>query len=204
MKRTGFVIAAVLGGLFGICVGTSQAAPQTGATLAAHVCSACHGPQGNSATSAFPKLAAQGVGYIEKELHDFQSGKRVSAIMQAMAAPLTPAEIRSVAHYFSRQTIAPGFANPKLVALGQRIFRGGLPHQGVPACMACHGPAGMGNEPARYPRLAGQWSAYLYRQLQDFAHGRRKNSPHGMMNYVASHLTPAQMKAVASYLEGLH
>ncbi|MHB1543913.1 MAG: c-type cytochrome [Gammaproteobacteria bacterium] len=202
MKRIGFVIA--IAGLFWMTPGVSQAAPTLGAALAAHVCSACHGPDGNSATSAFPKLAGQGAGYIEKELHDFQSGKRVNAIMQAMVASLTPAEIRSVAHYFSRQTMSAGFANPKLVALGQKIFRGGLPKVGVPACMACHGPDGMGNEPARYPRLAGQWSAYLDRQLQDFAHGRRKNSPHGMMNYVASRLTPAQMKAVASYLEGLH
>ncbi|EQD30761.1 cytochrome c, class I, partial [mine drainage metagenome] len=121
-----------------------------GASLAAHVCSACHGPNGNSATSAFPKLAGQGAGYIEKELHDFQSGKRANAIMQAMTASLTPAEIRSVAHYFSRETLSAGFANPKLVALGQKIFRGGLPKAGVPACMACHGPDGMGNEPARY------------------------------------------------------
>lgn len=201
MKRFGFVIAIT--GLIWLAPGFAQAAPSSGAALAAHVCSACHGPQGNSLTSAFPKLAGQGATYIQRQLYDFKSGKRQNAIMQAMASSLTPAEIRSVAHYFSKQTMSPGFANPKLVALGQKIFRGGLPKQQVPACMACHGPTGMGNEPAGYPRIAGQWSAYIYRQLEDFAHGRRK-SPHSMMNYVASHLKPAQMKAVASYVEGLH
>ncbi len=184
--------------------GPAWAAASKGATLAQNVCSACHGPDGNSLTPSFPKLAGQGQAYIIHSLEDFKSGHRSNPIMYSMAQTLTPAEMDSVARFFSKQKMSPGTANRKFVALGQRIFRGGLPKQGVPACMACHGPAGMGNEPAAYPRLAGQWASYLVAQLQDFAHGKRKSTNHGMMNYIAARLTPAQMKAVASYLQGLH
>ncbi len=182
----------------------ARAAPPSGAALAQNVCSACHGPDGNSLTPSFPKLAGQGQAYIIHSLQDFKSGRRSNPIMSSMAQSLTPAQMDSVARFFSKQKMSPGTANPKLVALGQRIFRGGLPKQGVPACMACHGPDGMGNEPAAYPRLAGQWAPYLVDQLKAFADGKRKSTNHGMMNYVASRLTPAQIKAVASYLQGLH
>ncbi len=178
------------------------ASPAAGAALATSVCSACHGPDGNSLTSAFPKLAGQGQAYIVMALHEFKHGVRKNAIMQAMASTLTPDEMQDVAAYFSAQKTTPGFARKRYVALGRRIYQGGLPKQHVPACMACHGVNGRGNEPAAYPRLAGQWSAYVVLQLVAFAHNRRP-SPHGIMNDIAKRLTPAQMKAVASYVQGL-
>lgn len=181
---------------------TSAPAALSGAAIVAHVCSACHGPRGNSLSPAFPKLAGQGAAYIIMQLHEFKHGIRKNAIMQAMAATLTPAEMKAVADYLERQKMTPGFAQKRYVALGRRIYEGGLPKQHVPACMACHGVNGRGNEPAAYPRLAGQWAAYVVRQLVAFAHDRRP-SPHGIMNYIAKRLTPEQMKAVASYVQGL-
>jgi cytochrome c553 len=200
-------LAVVVPALFLLVPMALRAAPSSpsalsGAGLAAHVCSACHGPHGNSLTSSFPKLAGQGQAYLLMALHEFKEGKRKNAIMQAMVAGLTSAEMKAVAAYFSAQKMSRGFAQKRDVALGRRIYEGGLPKQHVPACMACHGASGRGNEPAAYPRLAGQWSAYVYRQLVAFAHNRRP-SPHGIMNYIAKRLTPAQMKAVASYVEGL-
>jgi cytochrome c553 len=182
----------------------TQAAPAalSGAQLVAHVCSACHGPHGDSLSSAFPKLAGQGDAYILLSLHQFKDGAWKNAIMQSMVATLTPSEMKAVAAYLSRQKMTHGFAQKRYVALGRRIFEGGLPKQHVPACMACHGVNGRGNEPAAYPRLAGQWSAYVVRQLVAFAHDKRP-SPHGIMNYIAKRLTPQQMKAVASYVQGL-
>lgn len=41
-------------------------------------------------------------------------------------------------------------------------------------CMACHGPGGNSLVPT-WPKLAGQQSAYLYKQLMDFKSGARKN-----------------------------
>jgi cytochrome c oxidase subunit 2 len=40
-------------------------------------------------------------------------------------------------------------------------------------CMACHGPAGEGNQALNAPRIAGQQAWYLQRQLQNFRSGVR-------------------------------
>ena len=44
---------------------------------------------------------------------------------------------------------------------------------GVPACVACHGPAGRGNLAAGYPALRAQQSVYVVKQLNAYADGTR-------------------------------
>jgi len=66
-------------------------------------CAACHGPDGNSAMTTFPRLAGQNADYIIHSLHAYQKGTRKNAMMSPMAAPLTPAEIEDLAAYFSSQ-----------------------------------------------------------------------------------------------------
>lgn len=168
-------------------------------------CAACHGADGNSLSPQFPKLAGQGAPYIVEQLQNFKSGKRQNPIMAPMAAPLTLQNMKDLAAWFSSQTVKPGEADPKLVKAGEAIYRGGDAASGVPACAACHSPDGAGNEPMKIPQIAGQYSDYVVAQLQAFAAGARSASdPNGMMKTVASHLTPEQMQAVASYVQGLH
>ena len=75
---------------------------------------------------------------------------------------------------------------------------------GVPACIACHGPKGTGNEPAGFPRLAGQHATYTAKQLEDWRTGNRANDPNGMMADAARYLTPQEVQAVSEYVAGLH
>jgi len=52
-----------------------------------------------------------------------------------------------------------------------------------PVCTACHGPAGMGNQAMNAPKLAGQESWYIVKQMQLFQNGARGAAPgdmHGM------------------------
>lgn len=168
------------------------------------VCAACHGADGNSVNPAWPKLAAQGAPYLVKQLEDFKAGRRKNALMAPMAAHLSRQEMENLAAYFSEQKRTPGNAPPADVKLGERIYRGGDAATGVPACMACHGPAGKGNLLARYPSLWGQHAQYVLAQLQAFANGTRSNSPNHMMRDIARAMTPAQMKAVAGYVQGLY
>ncbi|MGH8280366.1 MAG: c-type cytochrome [Gammaproteobacteria bacterium] len=171
----------------------------------ATTCAACHGADGNSVSSQFPKLAGQGAPYIVEQLENFKSGKRVNAIMQPMAASLSRQQMADLAAWFSSQTIQPGEADPKLVKAGEALFRGGDATAGVPACAACHSPDGAGNEPMKIPQIGGQYADYIVAQLQAFAAGKRTASdPNGMMATIASRLTAAQMRAVASYIQGLH
>jgi len=170
------------------------------ATYAA-VCAACHGADGNSGTPAYPKLAQQHPGYLVKQLQEFKSDKRANAIMKGFASALSEDDMRNVAFWVTTKTAKPGFSKDKeLVALGERIYRGGIADRQVPACAGCHSPNGAGI-PSPYPRLSGQHAEYAVAQLTAFRDGVRKNSL--QMNQVAAKLNDREIKAVADYIAGL-
>jgi cytochrome c553 len=73
--------------------------------------------------------------------------------------------MRNVASYLSQQKPkAREAANKELMPLGAKIYRVGNPVTHVPACMACHGPAGKGI-PDQFPRVGSQHAAYIAKQL---------------------------------------
>jgi cytochrome c553 len=179
-----------------------------GQSIAAHVCAACHAADGNSTAPANPKIADQFPEYLNKQLSDFKSkdGKkpaRESPVMMAMVANLSEADMKSLAAYYAAQQLRPSAAADKdLVALGQKIWRGGNPGKGIPACSGCHGPAGSGI-PAQYPRLAGQYAEYLGTQLKAFREATRANDTNGIMRGVAAHMNDREIRAVSEYAAGL-
>lgn len=75
------------------------------------------------------------------------------------------------------------------------IAHAGNGHGAAP-CMACHGDHGQGNAAAAYPRLAGLDTAYLRKQLEDYASGSRENP---VMQATARSLTPHERAAMAAY-----
>jgi cytochrome c553 len=168
------------------------------------VCGACHGADGNSTSPQFPKLAHQNASYIAAQLHNFKSGKRQNPIMSAQANDLSEQDIQDLAVYFSGQPIQTGEADPGLVKAGERLYRGGNKDENVPACLACHSPDGAGNYLMKAPALAGQQDAYVVAQLQAYAAGQRTTDPNKIMQTIAARLTPAEIQAVASYIQGLH
>jgi len=173
---------------------------QGGAKFTA-VCAACHGADGNSGTPANPKLAQQHPEYLVKQLQEFKNGKRPSPIMQAFAAQLSDADMKNIAYWAGSQKAKPGFAKDKeLVALGERIYRGGIAERQVAACASCHSPNGAG-VPSQYPRLSGQHADYVSAQLVNFREGGRKNSP--QMTQIATKLNDREIRAVADYIAGL-
>jgi len=176
--------------------------------IAQQVCTACHGADGNSPLAANPSLAGQGAEYISRQLAHYKSGVRVNAIMQAMAATLTPEEMLALGQYYSRQkSRVVGASDMQLAKAGQALFRGGN-SAGVPACAACHAPNGAGI-PKNYPRLAGQHADYTYAQLKAFKTGERgadkdgKDAQGRIMADITQKMTEADMKAAADYAAGL-
>ena len=166
------------------------------------VCAACHGADGNSTIPTNPKLAQQHPEYLIKQLTEFKSGKRANAVMTGMASTLSDDDMRNVAYWLTSQKAKPGFAKDKEnVALGERIYRGGIPDRQIAACAGCHSPNGAGI-PAQYPRLSGQQSDYAVAQLTAFRDGVRKNSI--QMTVVAAKMNDREIKAVADYIAGLH
>jgi cbb3-type cytochrome c oxidase subunit III len=164
-------------------------------------CAACHGADGNSGTPANPKLAQQHPEYIFKQLQEFKSGQRQSAIMMGMVAQLSEQDMKNIAAWVTTKKAKPGFAKDKeLAALGERIYRGGIADRQVAACAGCHSPNGAGM-PTQYPRLSGQHADYTTAQLTNFRDGIRKNGP--TMNQVAAKLNDHEIRAVSDYIAGL-
>lgn len=165
------------------------------------VCAACHGADGNSGTPVNPKLAQQHPEYLIKQLQEFKSGKRNNAVMKGFAADLGDEDMRNMAYWVTSNKAKPGFAKEKeLVALGERIYRGGIADRQVAACAGCHSPNGAGI-PSQYPRLGGQHADYAVAQLTAFRDGVRKNNV--QMTQVAAKMNDREIRAVADYIAGL-
>jgi cytochrome c553 len=166
------------------------------------VCAACHGADGNSGSPEYPKLAGQHPEYLVKQLTEFKSGKRANAVMMGMSAALSEADMKNIAAWLSTKAPKPGFAkDAALVALGEKIYRGGVADRQIPACAGCHSPNGAGI-PAQYPRLSAQHADYTARELSYFRDGSRANNL--TMNQVAAKLNDKELKALGEYTAGLH
>ncbi|MEA3640945.1 MAG: c-type cytochrome [Lamprobacter sp.] len=178
---------------------------EKGKEKAGQICQACHGLDGNGVPGqpVWPKLAGQHPRYIYKQLQNFKNNDRWNAQMTPMAMPLSDEEMRNLAAYYSSLPQSGGAAEEALVAKGERIYRAGNPETGVPACSGCHGPAGLGSNLARFPRIAGQHSEYTAQTLGYFRSAERANDPNGMMRGVSANLKDDEIEAVASYIEGL-
>jgi hypothetical protein len=217
MNRLGriLVVLHTAAGLSGLAV-QAKAADQApakpdlnrGQAIAAQVCASCHGADGNSAGGAYPKLAGQHPEYLTKQLKDFKTQPgakgpaRNNPIMAGIAGALSDQDMVNVSAWFATQVPKPGYAHNKdTVALGQKIYRGGIADKGVPACASCHGPTGQGI-PSQYPRLSGQWADYTAAQLTAFQQGVRNNNE--PMHAIAQRLSDREIKAVADYVAGLH
>lgn len=125
--------------------------------------------------------------------------------MTAFASPLSAEDMSDLATYFSAQRAIQRSADPELVELGQRIYRSGLPDRGIAACSACHGPSGRGNPLAAYPVIRGQHAAYVVNTLHAYASGDRRSdsSVNLVMRDIAVSLREDEIRAVASYIQGL-
>jgi cytochrome c553 len=200
MKRL-WILAAISGTLV-----ASSALPapsvEAGATKAA-TCQACHGATGNSTNPEWPSLAGIGADYIAEQLNNFKTGKRASPVMMPMSSNLTADDMADLGAYFDSLTNTGLEADPSFWQAGERLYRGGDQPRGIPACMACHGPTGRGNTPAKFPALRGQQSGYVVKQLNDYASGTRATGPNGIMQTIAKRLSPEDIRNLASYLQGI-
>lgn len=169
--------------------------------VAITICGTCHGPTGNNTNPKFPVLAGQNANYLATQLKGFRSESRgdpdAISYMWGMAAELDDATIVALAAYYAAQkpeASRPGDA--AAIARGREIYQQGIPAEGVPACSSCHGPDAHGTK--EFPRLAGQHSQYILKQLGSFQSNMRDVA---IMHGVALNLRTPQMEAVAAYLE---
>jgi cytochrome c553 len=168
------------------------------------VCAGCHGVDGNSAAPNFPKIAGQDGQYIAKQLADFKSGARKDPTMTGMVAGLSKKDMEDLGAFYASQKRSTGTTSASAADLkkAERLYRGGDAKNGIPACMSCHGPAGVGIPP-RFPAVSGQHAVYSQKQLLDFKTGARSNDSE-VMTRTAFRLSEAEIKAVSEYMAALH
>lgn len=77
--------------------------PARGKELSA-TCVACHGPDGNSPVSAFPRIAGQHADYMIHAMQAYKNGQRSNPIMQGIVAPLSLQDMQDLSAFFSRQS----------------------------------------------------------------------------------------------------
>ncbi|WP_024328666.1 MULTISPECIES: cytochrome c [unclassified Thioalkalivibrio] len=177
--------------------------PQRGQELS-QSCAACHQADGNSVNPEWPKLAGQHPKYTAKQLRDFQEGElRHDNLMAGEVADLSEQDMKDLAAYYAEQSITTETADEDVVARGEQIYRGGIPSEGVAACIACHGAQGQGNPEAMFPKVAGQHATYSLDQLQQFRDGERRNDNGQMMRGIVGNMSDEDMEAVAQYMAGL-
>jgi len=166
--------------------------------IAGGSCFLCHGANGESTSEVFPRLAGQNAEYVAKQLAAFKSGQRKSTAMADMVAKLTPDEMLALGHYYQKMELPREEAKePMLAGMGRYIYHNGNKFSGVPACASCHGQAGEGA--ANLPRLATQFSGYLFTQLKSF-NKRDRTNDNAVMHAVVEKMTELEMAAVAEYL----
>lgn len=186
-------------------ISTASAADAAAGKDKAVMCAACHGADGNSMISMFPKIAGQGAPYLVKQLIDIRDGARSVPEMVPFVMGVSDEDFEDMAAYYASQKPTIGAADEKLVALGERIYRGGVEEKGIPACIGCHGPQGTGISLAKYPALAGQFSDYTKAQLTKFSMGERTNDGDArLMRDIAERMHTKEIEAVSSYIQGLH
>jgi len=216
------VVELETGGIFQALAESKPGDSDAGATKAG-LCAACHGMDGNPIEGMpYPRIAGQSERFIARELALFKAGQRTSGMALAMvpfAMDLSAQDMRDLGAFFELQSPGAGIADDTLVAedgpykdlpfyqIGEKLYRGGDPARGIPACLACHGPSGAGNPGPAYPSVAGQEASYVQTRLQEYRAGIPEAEDARLfqiMATVAGALTDQEIAALASYLQGLH
>lgn len=164
-----------------------------GATLALN-CTMCHGAQGLSSSNV-PNLGGQYGEVIYKQLHDFRSGLRPSAVMQALARALSEQDMVDLAAYYAylpKARTAPTTYDEALPVL----VRVGAPLRNIAPCISCHGGI---DQKLGAPWIEGMPKAYLVEQLEAFRSGARRNDSEAQMRNMARAMTPREIDEVAGF-----
>jgi cytochrome c553 len=167
-----------------------------GATLALQ-CSMCHGARGTaSAGTDAPHLAGQPPSSTYKQLRDFKSGHRPSAVMQPLATNLSDQDMHDLAAFYATQTRETLVRHAALQMDMPRLVGNGSPMRNIGACASCHSPA---VARAATPVLDGLPEAYLRDQLNAFKSGRRANDINQQMRNAAHQLTAQEVDILVKY-----
>ena len=181
-------------------------------------CAACHGDYGQGGKKGeYPRIAGQQAKYIESQLKAFQQRIRVNIPMVPYTEEreLPAADMKEVATYLAGielPTAIPEFKDtddaltrltamekvmivprePGDVDAGKAIFQKN--------CAACHGKTAKGR--GMFPRLVGQYTNYLKRQIAFYLKGERPHDEEGKTG-ILNTLSETDIQNVLAYVTAL-
>ena len=173
-------------------------------------CAACHGADGNSINTDWPKIAGQNEKYLYEQLKYFRSGERNNALMMTVTPylqSLSEKDLLDIAAFYSSNVSTGGQAknDAELLDLGTKLYRFGDIKKQIPACTSCHSVYGDGNNLANYPAVAGQQVGYLVSSLKAYRSKERNAGEQSLvMQSIAENLTDNEIDALANYMHGLY
>ncbi|HXF66964.1 MAG TPA: cytochrome c [Burkholderiales bacterium] len=89
--------------LLAAAAATAHAGDPAAGKEKSQACAACHGPDGNSASPEFPRIAGQHYDYLVKALIHYKTGARKNPIMAPQVEKLSRRDIEDLAAYYSSQ-----------------------------------------------------------------------------------------------------
>lgn len=156
-------------------------------------CASCHGDFGSSTIPGFPSLNVLTKDYLKKQLVDFKSGARESAMMTGVAQELSEEDIDFLSEFYSNikpsSDAAPVYTEEEL-----KLIETGKAVAGKAMCTICHGATPTPGTPALY----GQSRGYIASQIRAFKEAKR-NSPVMVPTIQAANLTEEEIEALSIY-----
>lgn len=178
-------------------------------------CAGCHGEHGQGGKKGeYPRLAGQRMAHLADQLRAFRKRTRINLPMfpYTQERELSDADIEDVAAYLAGVELPtewpefkPGDDALTRLTLTERVMiiprapgdveRGSTLYQ--KECAACHAKNGMGR--GKFPRLVGQYTAYLHKQVSAFVKGDR---PHDEVEIggILNQLKEADVQDILAYL----
>jgi cytochrome c553 len=188
---------------------TNAAGPASPKSLQAKVamCVGCHGIVGYKSSFPevyrVPQIAGQNAKYIAAALNAYKTGDRKHPTMRGIATSLSDQDVTDISAYYEGLGKENRKAAPDKVSREPNSQVAGLLQKA--ACASCHGANFAKPIDPSYPKIAGQYSDYLFVALKAYktennaAVGRNN----GVMGAIAKQFSNDELKALSNYVGSL-
>lgn len=178
-------------------------------------CAGCHGEFGQGGKRGeYPRIAGQRQAHIMDQLRAFRARTRVNLPMfpYTQERELSDSDIQDVAAYLASMELPtqwPEFKDSDdaltRLTLMEKVMiipraPGNLDNGATiykKECVTCHGRDGMGR--GKFPRLVGQYTNYLKKQMDAFVKGERPHDEVGVVG-VLNGLKEQDLQDILAYL----
>jgi cytochrome c553 len=171
------------------------------------MCFGCHNIKGYQASFPevykVPMIAGQNAKYIAAALNAYKTGDRKHPTMRGVAESMTAQDITDISTFYENLGREERKAAADKPNREPSAHVAGLLQKAN--CASCHGANLSRPIDPSYPKIAGQYSDYLFQALKaykmDNNHAVGRNN--GIMGAIAKQFSNAELKAISEYIGSL-